>query len=654
MGGIAGIIHWDEQPVESAQMHHMMQIIQHRGPQGLNWKTKGHVGFGHALLALKNHDLQHPQPVWLPDESCGIVADARLYNREDLLSRLGDVTWLRKNPSDATLILAAYERWGEGLLDIIDGDFAFAVWDEKRQRLFAARDPFGVKPFFYRQDGKRFLFGSEPKQILVMPEIAAEPDDLIVGEYLLDRFQESERTYFRGICRLKPAHFLVATPEGVVQNQYWKPDRAKEIHYPNPREYFDHFRELFEQAVAKRLQTDFPVAVELSGGYDSSSIVVMAKEIYGNGKKGLPPLETISATYGDLPCDESEYIQAVAEEIPFRSHLFCPLGESSGEGADFSIRDLIEDMRQGDSPEGDLARARTLQSARILSGFGARTLITGLGGDELATEPDYLLDLVSRKKFMRVLQECMIVSRTYESETFAGLLWVALKSLAPEPIKHLYRVARGSRRLGLPGWINPEFARFYTRSARVSSPPGSGFKSLAQGSIFQWLTSARNCWGLEQSERQGAYNGFEVRHPFFDRPLAEFVLQIPFDQRISSEGEFKYILRQALSSHLPEKILRRNNKVTFCSYFNHLTAKWKPRLEKAVFSSASWASAPYVDKQKATLLFRGRVPQKDTFWRISNRPFWAIGTLELWLRSLDRYQLSTTFPNRQKEVTTHV
>lgn len=78
MGGIAGIIHWDGQPVESSRMHHMMQIIQHRGPQGLNWKTKGQVGFGHALLALKNHDLQHPQPVWLPDESCGIVADARL------------------------------------------------------------------------------------------------------------------------------------------------------------------------------------------------------------------------------------------------------------------------------------------------------------------------------------------------------------------------------------------------------------------------------------------------------------------------------------------------------------------------------------------------------------------------------------------------
>ncbi len=654
MGGIAGIIHWDGQPVESAQMHHMMQIIQHRGPQGLNWKTKGQVGFGHALLTLKNHELKHPQPVWLPDESCGIVADARLYNGEDVLTRLGEVSWFHREPSDAETILAAYERWGEGLLDIIDGDFAFAIWDGRAQRLFAARDPFGVKPFFYRQDGKRFLFGSEPKQILVMPEIAAEPDDLIVGEYLLDRFQESERTCFRGICRLKPAHFLMATPEGVVQNQYWKPDRAKEIHYPNPREYFDHFRELFEQAVAKRLQTDFPVAVELSGGYDSSSIVMMAKGIYGNGKKGLPPLETISATYGDLPCNESEYIRAVAEEIPFRSHLFCPLGESSGEGADFSIRDLIEDMRQGDSPDGDLARARTLKSARILSGFGARTLITGLGGDELATEPDYLLDLVSRKKFMRVLQECMIVSRTYESETFAGLLWVALKSLAPEPIKHLYRMARGSRRLGLPAWINPEFARFYTRSARVSSPPGSGFKSLAQGSIFQWLTSARNCWGLEQSECQGAYNGFEVRHPFFDRPLAEFVLQIPFDQRISSEGEFKYILRQALSSHLPEKVLIRNNKVTFCSYFNHLTAKWKPRLEKAVFSSASWASAPYVDKQKAALLFRGTVPQKDTFWRISNRPFWAIGTLELWLRSLDRYQLSTTFPKRQKEVGTHV
>ena len=146
MSGLAGMINWDGTPVDPIHIELMMRMIEHRGPDGLRWQVKEGIALGHATLALKKGEELQKQPVWLPDKSCGIVADARLYNKDELMSRLGMVSWFKDSPSDAAILLAAYERWGVECLKNFDGDFAFAIWDGDKNRLFAARDPFGVKP----------------------------------------------------------------------------------------------------------------------------------------------------------------------------------------------------------------------------------------------------------------------------------------------------------------------------------------------------------------------------------------------------------------------------------------------------------------------------------------------------------------------------
>lgn len=628
MSGVAGIIRWDEQPVESALMRYTIEVIRHRGPDGLMWETKAHLGLGHALLALQKTELQHTQPVWLPDKSCAIVADARLYNREDILNRLGDVSWSQSTPSDAALILAAYERWGQGLLDILDGDFAFAIWDGRRRRVFAARDPFGVKPFFWGWDRRKFFFGSEPKQLLAIPGVPIEPDDMIVGEYLFHRFEELERTFFHGIYRLKPSHFLIATPEGVIQHRYWNPDPEKEIHYAHRQDYFDHFRELLKDAVAKRLQTDFPVGAQLSGGLDSSSIVVMAAEIYHNGAGNLPHFGTISATYPGLPCDESEYIQAVANLAPFRSHTFCPLSEPLTEG-------LFDELWQIDSAFADLQRGTFNQCARILSHLAAKTLLTGLGGDELVHEEYYLRDLALRKQFILLLRESWIASKT-SWNSFARLSFDALKPVVPAPMKRLYRLFRG-RKWQPPDWANPEFAEFFAQCPEPLPLPRMGFKSLTQEGAFRFLNFPSVCWALDAMECKGSYNGFEVRHPFFDRPLAEFVLAIPFEERIS-RGQWKYLLRRSLSSHLPAEVLHRKRKTMFDSYNNYTMSQWISQLRRMLFTSEQWVSGCYVVKEKAAHLFGAVSSPKDLTSPLT-AALWRIATLELWLRQLSRYNM---------------
>ena len=190
MSGISGIINWDDSPVEKNLLNKMTGIIRHRGPDGLYNEVSSNVGLGYAKLILNKSEAAEKQPLWLPDKSCAIVADARLYNRKQLKDKIGSlINWYIGEPSDAALILAAYAKWGTDLLDHVDGDFAFAIWDAKRKRVFAAKDPFGVKPFFYYWSPHRFLFGSEAKQILINPNVSVEPDNMIVGEYLFYNFE---------------------------------------------------------------------------------------------------------------------------------------------------------------------------------------------------------------------------------------------------------------------------------------------------------------------------------------------------------------------------------------------------------------------------------------------------------------------------------
>ena len=185
MSGICGIINRDGSPADKELTAAMTAMASHRGPDGIYHETYLNVGFGYGNTARSREEAKDIPPVWLPDKSCAVVADARIYNRDPLLAKLGgSIDWCEGRASDAALILAAYLKWGTELLQEIDGDFSFAIWDRDRKHLFAARDPFGVKPFFYYAGQNHFIFASEPKQILLHRNVSKESDKLIVGEYL--------------------------------------------------------------------------------------------------------------------------------------------------------------------------------------------------------------------------------------------------------------------------------------------------------------------------------------------------------------------------------------------------------------------------------------------------------------------------------------
>jgi asparagine synthase (glutamine-hydrolysing) len=619
MSGIAGFVTWDGQPAKREAMDRMMSLMEHRGPDGLKCEICGSVALGHALVSLDKSDPGQSQPVWLPDRSAAIVADARLYNRAELIRRLEPVRWLTSEVSDSELILAAYQLWDNALFDYIDGDFAFAIWDANKRSVFAGRDPFGIKPLFYFSDHHHFIFASEPKQILAHGDVPFMPDDETIGDFLFNNFEPRRPTFFRGIWRLEPGYFLLAREGESIQTRYWSPNPGNEIHFRDDRDYLVNFRELLKKAVAKRLNTNCGIGAHLSGGFDSSAIVVLARELYQESSTTKPPLSTLTARFPGMACDESEYSQSVIDCVPFSSYCFYPLSEPLLDG-------LQNELFAIDSPWGaDLQRGSFNACARIMRDIGARVLFTGLGGDELTLETFYLRDLARRKRYFLLIRDAFRI-RDYSYKPPSWFIWDALRAGIPTDVRRTVRKFRPRASPAFPAWANSDFVDFYR--TRAGSPSGDyGFRSITQNATFRYLGGPNLCWGLELAESKGAYCGFELRHPFLDRPLAEYVLSIPFNRRLPN-GKWKYLLRSALEHDLPPQVAQRKKKTIFDCYAERAMNREKPQLLDLLFSADTWAAAKYTVKLE-TLKRTVDLPYLD---------LWNIASLELWLRNSDRYR----------------
>ena len=628
MSGVGGIINWDSSPVDARLLDGMMGMIRHRGPDGIYQDIRGSVGFGHALLALNAYETDRPEPVWLPGGAVGIAVDVRLYNRDELVRQFGDERWLGDQPSDAALILAAYARWGKDLLHKIDGDFVFVIWDAREQRIFAARDPFGARPLFYFRDHSRFLFGTEPKQILVMPDVPVVPNDMIIGEFLAERYRQVSQTFFEGVYRVMPGHYLEATQDSVEQVRYWEPDLRHQVHYPNTQDYFDQFRTLLRDSVRKRLQTEYPVASHLSGGLDSGSIVAMAADLYRTNGVDLPPkFETISAAYPGLSCDETEVIQAVTEHTSFKNHRLVSLSDSALDG-------IVEDIWRLDSPQVDVERATTNIEAQIMSQLNARVLITGFGGDELLVESLYLRDLLLKGSLRRFRLEARELHRVF-GKPLSRSVFDSAKVLIPTSVKRMLRSLLSHKEWRPPSYWNADFAGSFLSKMDRSMRSPEHSRSLTQFVTFTSVTHPGTSWLFESLDDLGSYATYEMRYPFYDRALVEFVLAIPVEQRIAGD-KFKALVRRGLKLDLPDEVLNDQHKIVFDEASIHFFEQSRPLMQDLLFSSGSWQSGRYISRDAlrsayGTVLHAVSEPVTLLY------DLWRTACLELWLRGLHRY-----------------
>ncbi|MBA3765834.1 MAG: asparagine synthetase B, partial [Acidobacteria bacterium] len=474
MSGIVGILNTDGEPVERPLLEGMTRSLGHRGPDGQDVWISAQVGFGHSMLRISPESEYEQQPYSF-DGQTWVTADARIDGREELLKELESQGCLHLNTApDVELIWHSYCVWGVNCVTHLMGDFAFAIWDAPRKRLFCARDHFGVKPFFYTFQSNRFVFSSTLNNLRLHPAVSDKLNDRAIGDFLLfGSNKEVSTTTFSDIQRLAPAHYLIWSDGELRLNRYWSVPTDGQVRYRKENDYVDHFKELLHHAVKDRLRTN-RAAVTMSGGLDSPTVAAVAKKIMAEQNDSFE-LHAHTIVFDRLiPDQERYYAGIVAKAIGIPIHYLAADGYNL-----FGVWDRsnlsIPEPASGPLMEYDFDFCAQISSH-------SRVALTGYGLDAaLSPSHTYLWQMLKRLRFDRLGVD----------------LGNYLLSRGPRPpygiLTKLKRLAGKQRwRPIYPTWLNKEFERNLNLRARweeIYKTPKSNGHPLRPES-YQELTAA--------------------------------------------------------------------------------------------------------------------------------------------------------------------
>lgn len=600
MSGVLGLYHLNGAPATPPQLVDMASLLARRGPERTSTWHRGPVGLGHTLLATTPEAVHERLPLEHGSSGCVITADVRLDNREELLAAL-DLRARSTPPGDAEILLAAYLAWGPACPERLLGDFAFAIWDPRAQVLFCARDPFGMKPFcFHHAPGKLFAFASEPRAILVLPEVPYRINQGRIADFLVPHLEgiDHTSTFFEEVFRLPPAHTLSVTPDGMRHHRYWTLEPGPELRLSSDEAYAEAFREVFTEAVRSRLRSAGRVGSMLSGGMDSGSVAAVAGALLADAAG--PPLVTVSGVAPDRTgCVETRSIQAA-----IRMRGLAPQTIGHPEISRFDP-ELSRDGWNLDEPfdnHATLVRVMYLAADRQ----GANVLLDGASGDVVLADGSVVARLIRSGRLRAAWRETAGQSRFYGApHTPMRLLLPELRTaVTPNVARRIRRRAIGIlpsrarvRATLRQSVISPEFADRVAladrlRAAALNWPtdlPASYAAERAHAITHPYVAAAR-----ERYDRVASAAGVEPRDPFLDRRLVAFCLSLPPEQRLRG-GWPKAILRQAMAGRIPDQVRwRRGKEHLGWAFTRSFVETTRPRLDREL--EAGWdILAPYVD-----------------------------------------------------------
>jgi asparagine synthase (glutamine-hydrolysing) len=537
LSGIVGIFGRDGVPVDRPLLQALTHSQSYRGPDACEVWADRSVGLGHTLLRTTYESLAENQPASL-ERKFWITADARIDCRAELVAELTNAgRKFRQAAPDPELILHAYAAWGEACVQHLKGDFAFAIWDAPQEILFCARDHFGVKPFYYAELGETFLFSNTLDCLRVHADLSDELDDSAIADFLLFGLNcDESTTTFRDIRRLPPAHVLCVSAAGIRSERYWSPPTDGRIRYHRPGDYVEHFQTLMQSAVADRLRTS-RAGIWLSGGMDSSSIAAMARELSAKAG-GTSDLRAYTVVYDSLiPDRERDHARTVAEflGIPIRCFAMDDLQLfERWNDPTFSFPEPVEDP---------FAAALFDHHAAVAS--DCRVVLSGDAGDELMYFQmwPYTRDLLRNRHWRRLFQD---------TSQFLRLRQFPSRGIRRR-IQALFGSDSGSPEF--PSWLAPQLSRRLRLEERWSNPT-TGKRAKEHPIVpkaHASLSGPRWTRLFELADPGLTHSALEVRYPFLDLRVVNFLLAIPpFPWTFQ-----KRILREAASGHLPESIRLR-------------------------------------------------------------------------------------------------
>jgi asparagine synthase (glutamine-hydrolysing) len=533
-------------PVDPSYLAKVKPLIAPYGPDDEGAYATTNVSILYRAFHTTKESRRETQP-YITQSGGVITWDGRLDNRAELIRRLRDT--LAITATDVSIVAAAYDEWGANCFSKLVGDWALSIWDPKSLSLLLAKDPIGTRHLFYSIDNGQVTWSTilDPLVLLAGKSFA------LCEEYIAGWFSFFPATYltpYIGIHSVPPSSSVVIRNGTQTIAKYWDFDPSKQIRYQADAEYEEHFRAVFGEAVRRRLRSDSPILAELSGGMDSSSIVCMADTIFARGGTETPRVDTISYFDDSEPnWNERPYFTKV-EEKRGRSGTQIDVGKQEPHNFEFDLDHFAATPGSSAGHPSETSR----QIAACMTSQGNRVVLSGIGGDEFTggvpTPNPELEDLLARGHFRTLAHQLKVWALNKRKPWFYLLLAAAREFLPPA----LAGVPKHKRP---PAWFNPAFVK---RNRAVLTGYGNRAKMFGPLPSFQG-----NVDTVDALRRQLACSDLrsdllrEIRYPYLDRGLLEFVSAIPREQLVRP-GQRRSLMRRALVGIVPGELLNRKRK----------------------------------------------------------------------------------------------
>ena len=563
MCGIAGFYRQSHTTVPApGTVERMVAAIAHRGPDAQGVHVESNVGLGHARLSIIDLDTG-AQPMANADGTIWVTFNGEIFNylelRRDLIAR----GYRFRTDSDTEVILHLYEEIGEECVTAFNGDFAFALFDARKNRLMLARDRMGVRPLFYTQRNGFLWFGSEVKALLAAPGIHAELDPIALDQIFTFWFPLAPRTPFKDISELPPGHVLVAGPNTFSVRPYWRleyPDADDEDQLDCRSEdaIAEQLRELLLDATRIRLRSDVPVGAYLSGGLDSSIIAAAVKKIVPER------LRTFSVTFESKEFDESDFQQQMVRALGTEHESVACTTTDIG-------RVFADVIRHTERPVLRTAPAPLFALSQFVHDRNFKVVLTGEGADEVFAGYDIFKEAKIRRFCAAQPQSQWrpsLLRRLYpylpgikgQNQKYLQSFFGADQGETADPLfSHLPRVRTTAGGKTLFSAAMREQLRDYDALADWRDSLPAAFARWHPLSQAQYLETTYLLPGYilsSQGDRVAMAHAVEGRFPFLDHRLVEFATRIPPKRKLKSLRE-KHILRKAMGDLLPASIKQR-------------------------------------------------------------------------------------------------
>jgi asparagine synthase (glutamine-hydrolysing) len=624
--GICGVFHFDRgEKIERSLLEAMNRQIVHRGPDDAGFYLSENVGLAMRRLSIIDLQTGH-QPVSNEDETIWIVYNGEIYNHAELRTSLEARGHRYRSKSDTETIVHLYEEYGRDCVQHLRGMFAFVLWDQRRRKLFAARDRIGIKPFYYFRKAGMFLFASEIKSLLAHPAARAQLNQAGIPEYLAFGYLSGEDTLFEGVHKLLPGHTLELDETGALRiESYWDLPSPGGIGVKPESYYAETYRTMLEDCVGSHLMSDVPLGVFLSGGLDSSAVAALMTKIRRE------PIETFSVGYEEAAYSELPYARTVAEHLGSVHH---EVRVSRKEFFD-ALPQLIwhEDEPLVWPSSVSLYFVARLARERVT------VVLTGEGSDEtLAGYTRYPWTLWNAR-FDKVYRSLTPEGfRRHIREAVADSSW-----LGPDLRRKLQHTF-----LGRDGnsWASFYFDNFYSgfsgrdQLSLLADTSEWTAEAPYRNSLFWWEKSSGDLLArllytdiktylvelCMKQDNMSMAASIESRVPFLDHVLVEFAAKIP--SRYKTRGlAGKCILKSAVQDLLPESIIHRRKMGFPTPFHGWLAGEQLDVVEDTLLESRSLGRGLFRPEGVRRVLSEHKTGKKDHSEKI-----WRLLNLELWHR----------------------